>query len=398
MKSEKILKFEFSNRRTCTDPVVSKASRIAQTPGFVPASQLGSNAVVEHKATLLNPKFINIDAPDGETFMSNINTEEEFNKYLIVDGNEDGVQWLFSAFTGAACLNSTQKEHQDDWLISEGFQLEAGKRYVISTSVNAPNAPVWVEKFELKIGKERSAEGMTETVMETMVVDFDAYQSHGNYFTPTESGTYYLGVHCVSDYDQGFLAVNQIKVSSPNAVALPTDIEYEEVPLIESDFSNIGGSWDAPIDIADSSKLYMNEYYALTGLEGWHGQNVKAAGDCLIIKRINGDQDQQAKIVPPLTKAEGFESVRISMDLKVKEHSARSTGYNKLEFFEGDFMVGTSEIDNAWRWYNTDVSLDDYPLNANEWKTIPQLVPMPTESKNLWGYDDAGNSTKVVIK
>lgn len=72
---------------------------VAQTPGFVPASQLGSNAVVEHKATLLNPKFINIDAPDDETFMSDINTEEEFNKYLIVDGNEDGVQWLFSALT-----------------------------------------------------------------------------------------------------------------------------------------------------------------------------------------------------------------------------------------------------------------------------------------------------------
>lgn len=266
---------------------------------------------------------------------------------------------------------------------------------MISTSVNALNAPVWVEKFEIKIGKTRSAEGMTETVMETMVVDFDAYQSHGNYFTSTESGTYYLGVHCVSDYDQGFLAVNQIKVSSPNAVALPTDVEYEEVPLIESNFSNVGGSWDAPIDIVDSSKLYMNEYYALIGLEGWHGQYVKAAGDCLIIKRINGDQDQQAKIVPPLTKAEGFETVRISMDLKVKEHSARSTGYNKLEFFEGDFMVGTSELDNAWRWYDTDVSLDDYPLNANEWKTISQLVPMPTESKNLWGYDDAGNSISV---
>lgn len=367
----------------------------AQTPSFTPIGSdfPGASAVTLQTAksgsVMLSPSKIKIDAPDGETFQSIFSSQEEFDKWLLVDGNEDGLIWMYSSNTDAATGPYDAAIANDDWMISEGFQLEKGQTYIISASAMAPNGANWPQRFEIKIGTERKAEAMTLAVLEPTVVIDKEYVPYGEYFEAPETGTYYLGVHEISDAHRAFLAVKQVKVSSPGAVGLPEDVEYTEDVLYQSDFSGLAGTWENPVDVIDESTPFQDSYYALKGVPGWGGTNVLAGGDCLI---INGLANADARLLPPLVTTKGYDRVRVEVTAQVHTLSANASQYGGRDYLDGDWFLSHSSLANAWRYYNYDFTLDNIPVYP-EPVELSQEVIMPTEAMTIYGTDESGAST-----
>ena len=197
-----------------------------------------------------------IEAPDAETYGNSFATQEEFETLLTINGNNDEKVWEFYAGVGynfARCnYNSTLD--MDDWLVTPGFELEAGHRYIISFKAFSSGSQ-YPEKIEALLGTDRTAEAMTIPVIEPTVVDWDedGIKAVGAYFTPETSGTYYLGLHGISEPDKNWLAVTDIRVSSPDAeIVLPPETGTFECTFeTQADFAQF-----LPVDCNEDGKTW----------------------------------------------------------------------------------------------------------------------------------------------
>ena len=60
-------------------------------------------------------------------YNSVINSEAQFSKYTVIDGNSDGAKQTYSTFMNAAsCMRDYDA---DDWLITPTISFQAGKTY-----------------------------------------------------------------------------------------------------------------------------------------------------------------------------------------------------------------------------------------------------------------------------
>ena len=95
------------------------------------------------------------------------------------------------------CLWNTLGLH---WAFSPGFTLQAGEAYDISFWYSAMGYQPYGEAddFEVKIGTAANAGGMTDLIFTqgNIVIGFDfTWHEATKTFTPSSSGTYYLGFH-----------------------------------------------------------------------------------------------------------------------------------------------------------------------------------------------------------
>lgn len=65
-------------------------------------------------------------------YRNDFNTQEDFNKFTVIDTNNDGSTWAFDAGYQSAAYTYNQKNAANDWLISPAFKLEASKMYKVA--------------------------------------------------------------------------------------------------------------------------------------------------------------------------------------------------------------------------------------------------------------------------
>ncbi|MDE6513820.1 MAG: choice-of-anchor J domain-containing protein, partial [Muribaculaceae bacterium] len=148
---------------------------------------------------------------DSETaiavpFTHTLGRGTEVADYLIVDANGDGRTWKPGGFTDySVCMapNTADVTAADDWMISPAVHLEAGQYYTVSfeedMSLNKTE-----DKLGLYAGTERSAEGMTLTVIEEHAIAYNnkVFTKREAQFSVAETGNYYFGFHCTSEKDK----------------------------------------------------------------------------------------------------------------------------------------------------------------------------------------------------
>ncbi len=142
------------------------------------------------------------------------------NQFMQIDANDDGSRWEWDGGIHATYeYNSIQSA--DDYLISPPLHMDAGKNY--SIVVNAGSAG-YTERFEVLVGREATTESLVTKVLENCEVTDEDAKDFETSFSPSESGVYYVAVHCISDADMYELWINKVTVDfapEPTAPAAP---------------------------------------------------------------------------------------------------------------------------------------------------------------------------------
>lgn len=147
---------------------------------------------------------------------------ESMNNFIVLDSNGDGTKWIYSSNMSSAYITNSSKQH-DDWLITAGMYLTAGKTYTLSFSAMASFDP---ERLEVKMGSTATAEGMTRQLVDPidLAPDF-SMESNPVDFTVEESGVYHIGFHAISD-PAFYLYVDNIVVNCEGGEAAALDPPY----------------------------------------------------------------------------------------------------------------------------------------------------------------------------
>ena len=150
-----------------------------------------------------------------------LDSEASFGEFGVIDSNNDGKTWSFSASNGANYSYSSTNA-ANDWLISPAIKLEAGKKYHFA--IDAKNNG-YTEKFEVLLGAEAKASALTQSVIEEQVVNNAEFVTFENEAVEVaETGYYHFGIHAISDADQfrlmvaNFLVEAGVETDAPAAV------------------------------------------------------------------------------------------------------------------------------------------------------------------------------------
>lgn len=307
-----------------------------------------------------------VEAPDGATYSCRMNSQEEFDTFINADANGDGTKWTFYTNNfgiGYAAIGYSATLDMNDWLISPEFALEAGKKYVISIDAWASSTS-YPEKIALYLGQGTTPEDASITVLEPTLVNNGNPCGFGGEVTVPASGNYRLMVKGCSDRNMSSLCVNNFKVSSPDAVAIPTEVKYTSSVILEQDFSGIGGTEENPVDILDSN-------FNIIGYDGWRGVGLKGAGGKILVQ-CNGNPD--AQFVPKRATFTQGNRGRVTIEASIAELSETAAMFNNWEYLMFTGMVGSTDCPNGWKWGgNTSDFIMDLPSDLSTVSTTKEV-------------------------
>lgn len=194
------------------------------------------------------------DAPapvvvDELPYNNAISTSQEFKQFKVIDANQDAKTWTFDSSNEAASYSYHSTNEADDWLVSPAIKLEAGKFYRVALDVRCLG---YVERFEVKLGKEISAEALTQSVIPATDITSKSFATYESLqVSVPETGYYYIGVHAISDADQykllvsNFVVENGLDPAAPAAVTdfdvIPTDNQIEATVSFKAPAVTAGG-------------------------------------------------------------------------------------------------------------------------------------------------------------
>ncbi|MDF2381507.1 choice-of-anchor J domain-containing protein [Nostoc ellipsosporum NOK] len=102
----------------------------------------------------------------------------------------------------------------DDWFFLPAFNLTGGTPYYLSFAYKGSDVG-FITRMEVKYGNAPNAAAMTNTLFTNNNITSslnDPWAFQTNQFTPAASGIYYIGFHCTTPANQGWLYVDDIGV------------------------------------------------------------------------------------------------------------------------------------------------------------------------------------------
>jgi len=140
---------------------------------------------------------------------------------------------------------------KNDWFFSPGVVLTQGVEYTVSFAVQAPGWAGVGESMEVLVGTSPTVGGMTSgTIYTNSNMQFTSFTGITGTFTPTVTGTYYVGWHANSVADLDYIAVDNISIYETPACALPTSLTATNVTINSADLGWTGGTlWNVEIGL-----------------------------------------------------------------------------------------------------------------------------------------------------
>lgn len=150
-------------------------------------------------------------------------TADAADLYTIIDVNEDGKTWTWFKSEKAMRAQYNASQAMDDWMITPGIKLEAGKTYRVAFDARNNSASSYPEILEVKMGNAPEVAAMTKTVFPEMTLNGKVWTTYEEYITPTETGAYCFGFHGKSAKNMFYLYVTNITVSAPMDGGAPAE-------------------------------------------------------------------------------------------------------------------------------------------------------------------------------
>ncbi len=152
----------------------------------------------------------------GLPYSNHFETQDRANELTYINANNDNKVWTYAVncdLRGSHGIYLPKPDKpsgwfatqppSDDWAITPGLPLEAGKTYTVTYKVFGTYADMedYRERFEVKIGTSPTVAGMTTTIQSAMIVSNDNVHplTHTIVFAAPGTGTYYIGLHGISN-------------------------------------------------------------------------------------------------------------------------------------------------------------------------------------------------------
>jgi hypothetical protein len=296
-----------------------------------------------------------IQAPYSNSF----DDDDALMAYTILDANADGVTWYKN--NGGIKIEcneywSNAEVDNDDWFITPGIAMSAGKVYKISYDLSASS--YYQSKYELCLGNSNTAESMTTKIVEPTLVGTDGeLQSFTQYYAPESDCTAYIGWHNIATFDTGGMTIDNFSIEVYNANA-PGEVDNLAIVTDAKGDSNATISFNAP------SKNYLGDG-DITELT-----KIEVLRDNVLIKTFENPQVGEAlsfvdnvdelgaytyTITPYNSNGEGHSTVK-----------AVYIGINTPGEVTNLVATGTSsngEVEISWN--APEVDADGYPINRS---------------------------------
>lgn len=119
---------------------------------------------------------------------------DHFSRCTLIDGNNDGKTWYRSQFGYAV----NESSPADDWIITEGINIQAGKRYKVTVGMGARNGMFYPSICQVTMGTAATVEAQTTQIGEINYNTLDNFLTFSFLVSVTESNIYYIGIHDIS--------------------------------------------------------------------------------------------------------------------------------------------------------------------------------------------------------
>lgn len=228
---------EFKNQPTKRLGIVAPQAKVAtqqqatakmKRDAVAKAKAMEAPAAVKQNGKKLKavPRGDSFNPIEQYPYLNTFQTPEEQEAFTIVDANGDNITWDFaynSDDNWFARYSYNEWMAADDWLISPAFHFEAGKQYSLTFDAWNKGAD---ERIEVLVGTEAAPGAMTILALGPTDIMWEEPQMLQTKFAISETGTYFIGFHAISDADMYRLFVDNVMVDpyELEAPAAPTGL------------------------------------------------------------------------------------------------------------------------------------------------------------------------------
>lgn len=193
---------------------------------------------------------------------------ESLYEFTVIDGDRDTYSWT-AVTTGNVTAHGASKyfnsaRRGDDWLITPGLRLEAGKIYRID--VDALCGAMIPSNVELQVcaGRQNNAEGMTDEIIEPIIFNHMMPQTYSAYYIPEETANYFFGFRGMDPTgnsrfdDMGISDINiyEADINTPQRIS-DFSVDYSSIPGIAELFFTAPSKSVSGADLASLSKIEL---------------------------------------------------------------------------------------------------------------------------------------------
>ena len=138
-------------------------------------------------------------------------SDAELGSWSLIDNNSDESTWGVSEEQAVYGYNSSNAA--DDWLISPGVYLEAGKTYTFALDAKAQSAN-FPERLEVKMSSVVNSLPSGASIISATTLTNTTYNTLSNAnVTVSTTGVYYFGIHAISNADMYNLWVDNVAIT-----------------------------------------------------------------------------------------------------------------------------------------------------------------------------------------
>ncbi len=147
-------------------------------------------------------------------------TDDEVALCNIVNSNGDNFMWHFDT-NNRYFYYSYGANNADDWVFLPVTEFaDADALYVVGVDAWVRNQ-YYPESFEIAYGAEPTAEAMTVVATYNDIKNLSA-ETYSAYFNIPATGSYYVGIHCISPNMRDRLCFNRVSIAmSPRSASCP---------------------------------------------------------------------------------------------------------------------------------------------------------------------------------
>ena len=214
-----------------------------------------------------------LGSPAVLPYQQTFDTMADYATFVVRDNNKDASRpgegiWGWNREKQCAMYSYHTLLPGDDWLITPGFELQAGRTYRLS--FKSQGGRLYPETLEVKIGKGYNPEDFSQTIMKrTDIISPDEKMKERVItFDVPENGHYYIGFHAISVKGQYWLWLDDVTLEEGPSMGAPGLVEnFTVTPGEKADETVV--SFKAP-----SLDIFGNQLDDLTGLKLYRGETL----------------------------------------------------------------------------------------------------------------------------
>ena len=145
---------------------------------------------------------------------------EHINFYSVIDANNDESKWM--NYYGHICYKYNMTNAADDWLLTPPIHLKGGQAYELTFGNHAGYSGT--ERIAAAYGLNGADVSSYKTIVEPKEISGTDITTTKQRFTPDADGDYRFGFHALSDADQYYLYMDNVKVEEAASLEVPAKV------------------------------------------------------------------------------------------------------------------------------------------------------------------------------